>query len=72
MAARDEYEFTVVTNERGKANIWRHFGLKNRKTDNTIIDNIAVCTSYNVEVKLAGGTSNLTCITQFFSLGCNT
>ena len=24
----------MVRNERGKANIWRHFGFKKRKTDN--------------------------------------
>ena len=36
MAAREEDEFIVVTNERGKANIWRHFGFKKRKTDNTL------------------------------------
>ena len=36
MAAREEDEFIVVRNERGKANIWRHFGFKKRKTDNTL------------------------------------
>ena len=36
MAAREEDEFMVVRNERGKANIWRHFGFKKRKTDNTL------------------------------------
>ena len=45
MAAREEDEFIVVRNERGKASIWKHFGFKNRKTDNTIVDNIAVCNS---------------------------
>ena len=35
MAAREKDEFIVVRNERGKANIWRHFGFKKRKTDNT-------------------------------------
>ena len=32
MAACEEDEFI----ERGKANIWRHFGFKKRKTDNTL------------------------------------
>ena len=36
MAAREEDEFIVVRNERGKANIWRHFGFNKRKTDNTL------------------------------------
>ena len=36
MAACEEEEFIVVRNERGKANIWRHFGFKKRKTDNTL------------------------------------
>ena len=36
MAGREEDEFTVVRNERGKANIWRHFGFKKRKTDSTL------------------------------------
>ena len=36
MAAREEDEYIVVRNERGKANIWRHFGFKKRKTDNTL------------------------------------
>ena len=36
MATCEEDEFIVVRNERGKANIWRHFGFKKRKTDNTL------------------------------------
>jgi len=44
MAARED-EVTVVRNERGKADIWRYFGLKKTKTDNTIVENIAVCNS---------------------------
>ena len=36
MAAREEDEFIVVRNERGKANIWRNFGFKKRKTDKTL------------------------------------
>ena len=36
MAVREEDEFIVVRNERGKASIWRHFGFKKRKTDNTL------------------------------------
>ena len=42
MAAREEEEFIMVRNKRGKANIWRHFCFKKRKTDNTIVENIAV------------------------------
>ena len=36
MAAHEEDEFIVVRKERGKAKIWRHFGFKKRKTDNTL------------------------------------
>ena len=36
MAAHEEDEFIVVRSERGKVNIWRHFGFKKRKTDNTL------------------------------------
>ena len=49
MAVREQDEFIVVRNERGKADIWRHVDFKKRKTDNTIVENIAVCKS---EVKL--------------------
>ena len=31
-----EDDFVVVANTKGKADIWRHFGLKNRKHDGTI------------------------------------
>ena len=44
---------------RGKADVWRWFGLKKRKTDGHIEQNIAVCFDCCVSVKLAGGTSNL-------------
>ena len=36
MAVREEDELIVVRNERGKANMWRHFGFKKRKADNTL------------------------------------
>ena len=49
LGACEEDEFIVVRNERGKANIWRHFGFRKRKTDNTIVENIAVCNSWERE-----------------------
>ena len=54
-----EEDYTVVKNVRGKADVWRWFGLKKRKTDGHIEQNIAVCFDCGVSVKLAGGTSNL-------------
>ena len=44
---------------RGKADVWRWFGLKKRKTNVHIEQNIALCFDCGVSVKLAGGTSNL-------------
>ena len=54
-----EEDYTVVKNVRGKADVWRWFRLKKRKTDGHIEQNIAVCFDCGVSVKLAGGTSNL-------------
>ena len=54
-----EEDYTVVKNVRGKADVWRWFGLKKRKTDGHIEQNIAMCFDCGVSVKLAGGTSNL-------------
>ena len=52
-------DFTVVPNLRGKSNIWNHFGLKKRKVDGQITDNVAICNSCQAEVKTGGGTSNM-------------
>ena len=53
-------DFTVVKNERGKAAVWTFFGLKKRKSDNQIDEKVAVCTTCNAQVKMAGGgTSNM-------------
>ena len=54
-----EEDYTVVENVRGKADVWRWFGLKKRKTDGHIEQNIALCFDCGVSVKLAGGTSSL-------------
>ena len=54
-----EEDYTVMKNVRGKADVWRWFGLKKRKTDGHIEQNIAVCFDCGVSVKLAGGTSSL-------------
>ena len=48
-----EEDYTVVKNVRGKADVWRWFGLKKRKTDGHIEQNIAVCFDCGVSVKLA-------------------
>ena len=52
-------DFKVVPNVRGKSDIWKYFGLKKRKVDGQIVDNIAICNSCQAEVKTSGGTSNL-------------
>ena len=66
-------DFTVVKNERGKVAVWTCFfffffwgggggegGLKKRKSDNQIDEKVAVCTTCNAQVKMAGGgTSNM-------------
>ena len=48
-------DFTVVKNERGKAAVWTFMGLKKRKSDNQIDEKVAVCTTCNAQVKMAGG-----------------
>ena len=52
-------DFKLVPNVRGKSDIWKYFGLKKRKVDGQIVDNIAICNSCQAEVKTSGGTSNL-------------
>ena len=71
MAAREEDELIVVRNERGKANIWRHFGFKKRKTGNTLslcLSLLPICrwqrneepSKPGVEVKLLTVTIDIT------------
>ena len=56
MADRD---YLVVKNSKAKSEIWKHFGLKKRKSDGEIETNIAVCYLCDGTVKYSGGTSNL-------------
>ena len=35
-------EYTIVANTKGKADVWRHFGLRKRKADETIVEKTAV------------------------------
>lgn len=60
MAEGKEREFDVVKNERGKSEIWKHFGVKKMKIDGSIEDSTAVCFSCQSSLKTGGGTSNLT------------
>ena len=55
-----EDDFVVVVNTKGKADIWRHFGLKKRKHDGTILDKVAVCKTCNSTIKTSGCTTNMT------------
>ena len=51
-----EDDFVVVANTKGKADIWRHFGLKKRKHDGKV----AVCKTCNSTIKTSGCTTNMT------------
>ena len=54
-------DFEVVHNKRAKADIWRHFGLKKRKSDSVIEEGIAICRQCEATIKCTGGgTSNMT------------
>ena len=55
-----EDDFVVVANTKGKADIWRHFGLKKRKYDGTILDKVAVCKTCNSTIKTSGCITNMT------------
>ena len=49
-------EYTTVANTKGKADVWRHFGLRKRKADGTIVEKTAVCLTCNTVVKTSGCT----------------
>ena len=49
----------IVSNSKGKAAIWRHFGLKKNLKTHTIEPNVAVCMLCKVIVKNSGGTTNM-------------
>ena len=41
-------EYTIVAKTKGKADVWRHFGLRKRKADRTIVEKTAVCLTCNI------------------------
>ena len=51
-------EYTIVANTKGKADVWRHFGLRKRKADGTIVEK-TVCLTCNTVVKTSGCTINM-------------
>ena len=55
MAEGKEREFDIVKNERGKSEIWKHFGVEKMKVDGSIEDSTAVCFSCQSSVKTGGG-----------------
>ena len=59
-----ESQYTIIGNPKAKAPIWRHFGVKKRKVDETIVENTAVCLTCNRDQKCAGGMFNLTTHTK--------
>ena len=52
-------EYTIVANTKGKADVWRHFGLRKRKADGPIVEKTAVCLTCNTVVKTSGCTTNM-------------
>ena len=54
-----ESQYTIVPNAKAKAPIWKHFGVRKRNNDGSIVENTAVCLTCNGDVKTAGGTSNM-------------
>ena len=52
-------EYTIVANTKGKADVWRHFGLRKRKADGTVVEKTAVCLTCNTVVKTLGCTTNM-------------
>lgn len=52
-------EYEIISNTKGKADIWKLFGVKQHKKDKSILKNVAVCRKCCVEIKYSGGTSNL-------------
>jgi len=57
--AEEAPDFIVVKNNRGKSDIWQHFGLKKKISDGKVETQIAICFHCQSSVKLAGGTSNI-------------
>jgi hypothetical protein len=55
-----EEEYELIVNTKAKADTWRHFFLKKRKHDGTIVDKVAVCKTCKSTVKTSGCTSNMT------------
>ena len=52
--------FTSLKNPRAKADIWKHFGVKKRKSDGSFVEpSFAFCLTCKSGIKLGGGTSNL-------------
>ena len=52
-------EYTTVANTKGKADVWRHFGLRKRKADETIVEKTAVCLTCNTVVKTSGYATDM-------------
>ena len=57
---RSTEEFKLIRNERGKSAMWLRFGQKKRISDGKIETDLAVCFHCNSEVKVSGGTTNMT------------
>ena len=59
MADTHEIEYNLVPNIKGKLDLWKHFGLRNQKTDGKIDADVVLCKQCNFVVQLAGGTLNM-------------
>ena len=42
-------EYTIVANTKGKADVWRHFGLRKREADGTTVEKTALCLTLNLQ-----------------------
>ena len=51
-------DFTIVPYSKAKAAIWKHFGVRKRKADGSIVENVAICLTCQSAIKTGGGTSN--------------
>ena len=55
-----EEDVHITNNPRAKAEVWKHFGVKKRKSDGSFVEpSFAFCLNCKSAIKLGGGTSNL-------------
>ena len=45
-------DFTIVPYSKAKAAIWKHFGVRKRKADGSIVENVAICLTCQSAIKM--------------------